>query len=104
MGTKVAQAFANLFMNDFEDKYVYTYHIKPLVWLRFIDDIFSLWVCSRTEIEAFVDHISSKKDTINFTATISDSEVNFLDTTVKIDPTIRKVYTTLYTKPTDTHD
>ncbi len=32
MGTKVAPAFANIFMNDFEDKYVYTYHIQPMVW------------------------------------------------------------------------
>ena len=37
---------------------------------------------------------------MRYTATISDRQVDFLDTTVKINP----VYTTLYTKPTDTHD
>ncbi len=77
MGTKVAPAFANLFMNDFEEKYVYTYHIQPLVWLRFIDDIFSIWTCTREEIDTFVDYICHKKDTIRFTATISDSQVDF---------------------------
>ncbi len=104
MGTKVAPAFANLFMNEFEEKYVYTYHIQPLVWLRFIDDIFSIWTCTREGIDIFVDSISHKTDSIRFTATISDSQVDFLDTTVKIHPITRKVYTTLYTKPTDTHD
>ncbi len=104
MGTKVAPAFANIYMNHFEEQHVYTYHIQPLVWLRFIDDIFSIWTCTREEIETFVDYISHREDTINFTATISDSQADFLDTTVKIHPVTRKVYTTLYTKPTDTHD
>ncbi len=88
---------------------MYTYHIKPLVWLRFIDDIFSIFVCSRAEIETFVEYLCSRKlpssgQSLKFTATISDVQVDFLDTTVKIDPDTRKVYTTLYTKPTDTHD
>ncbi len=39
---------------------------------------------------------------INFTASWSPTEINFLDTTFKMDPD-RKLYTTLYTNPTDTH-
>ena len=40
MGTKVAPSYAINFMNSFEKEHVYTYHQQPLVWKRFIDDIF----------------------------------------------------------------
>ena len=40
MGTKVAPSFANIFMADFEDKFVFTYKTKPSLWLRYKDDIF----------------------------------------------------------------
>ncbi len=109
VGQTDAPAFANIFMSEFEEKFVYTYHIQPLVWFQFIDDIFSIFVCSRQEIETFLGDLNSRKlpiskQSIRFTATISYSQVDFLDTTVKIDPDTRKVYTTLYTKSTDTHD
>ncbi len=102
MGTKCAPAFANIYMNRLEEKYVYTHRIQPLVWYRFIDDIFSVFTCTRQEVESFVQELSDKTG-LEFTATISDTKVDFLDTTVKVDEH-RKLYTTLYTKPTDTHD
>ena len=40
MGTKLAPSFANLFMGHFEDKFVYSYPLKPFLWKRLIDDIF----------------------------------------------------------------
>ena len=42
MGTKAAPNYAVNFMNYFEDRFVYTYFIQPLVWKRYIDDIFML--------------------------------------------------------------
>ena len=46
MGTRVAQSYANIFMNDFEDNHVYTHHLQPLDWYRYIDDVFCLWQSS----------------------------------------------------------
>ena len=43
MGTRVAPSYANIFMSSFEDKYVYDYHLQPLVWYRYIDDVFCIW-------------------------------------------------------------
>ena len=43
MGTKLALSFANIFMGDFEDKFIYSYPVKPLIWKRFIHDIFLIW-------------------------------------------------------------
>ncbi len=103
MGTKCAPAFANIFMNDFEEQHVYTHPIQPLVWFRFIDDIFAVFTCTREEVEQFIYDIDHSNPSIRFTSNISETSVDFLDTTVKLDEH-GKLYTTLYTKPTDTHD
>ena len=43
MGTKMAVAFANIFMAEFETKLIRQRRIKPIEWKRYIDDVFSLW-------------------------------------------------------------
>ena len=43
MGTKMAVAFANIFMAYIETEILSKSIIKPLIWKRNIDDIFSLW-------------------------------------------------------------
>ena len=43
MGTKLSPSYANIFMTEFEEKYVYTYPLQPKLWKRFIDDIFMIW-------------------------------------------------------------
>lgn len=43
MGTRVVVAFANLFMSVIETEIILNSSNKPLVWKRYIDDIFSLW-------------------------------------------------------------
>ena len=43
MGTRVTPSYANIFMNDFEERHVYSYHLQPVAWYRNIDDIFCLW-------------------------------------------------------------
>ena len=42
MGTKVAVAFANIFMSVVETEIINKSKIKPLEWKRYIDDVFSL--------------------------------------------------------------
>ena len=55
---------------------------KPLVWKRYIDDIFSLWNIKKDEINAFIETANSYHSTIRFTAEICDKEITFLDTCV----------------------
>ena len=38
-----APSYANLVIAIFEIHFVYTYHLQPLVWDRFIDDVFGIW-------------------------------------------------------------
>jgi hypothetical protein len=59
MGTRVAPSFANIFMADFEERFVYTYHTKPLIWLRYIDDIFMIWDHDRESLDQFTSHLNN---------------------------------------------
>jgi hypothetical protein len=104
MGTPIAPAYASTFMGNLETKLLEGYPLKPLVWLRFLDDIFVLFTQGQDEFTKFVTYLNSKHDHIKFTVEESLEQVNFLDTTVKVDQETRRLYTTVYSKPTDTHD
>ena len=103
MGTRVAPTYANIFMSDFEDRFVYTYPKQPIFWGRFIDDIFFIWEHGAIELKKFIDHLNTVHDTIKFTSETSTSRVNFLDVWVSKgqDGYLR---TDLYTKPTDSNN
>ncbi len=104
MGTKVAPSLANLFMANLEKKLLKNAPCQPDLYLRFIDDIFCVFSASITEIENFIEYMNSSHHSIKFTAEISQEEVTFLDTKVKIDPETKEIYTELYTKDTDTQN
>ena len=62
---------------------------KPLVWKRFVDDIFSLWDISTKEVYKFVDFVNTCHPTnIKFTCEISSECTVFLDTEVFKGPRI----------------
>ena len=82
MGTKMAVAFSVIYMADFEERLLEASPIKPLVWKRFIDDIFSLWDIPAEEVKTFVDFANSFHPTIKFTYELSSSNAVFLDTDV----------------------
>ena len=82
MGTKMAVAFANLFMAEIETKMLNQSNIKPRVWKRYIDDVFSLWDASKQDIDLFIEQANTFHSTIKFTAEISEKEITFLDTVV----------------------
>ncbi len=102
MGSKVSPTVANLVMGNFEHQHVYPYRLQPSLWVRFIDDIYLVWLHGLNTLLEFVEHLNSVHESLKFTLTHSTTSVQFLDTTVNIDDN-RKMYTTLYTKPTDTH-
>ena len=100
MGTRVAPTYANLFMSDFEERFVYSHQTQPYMWVRFIDDIFFVWLHGQAKLDAFIKYLNQSHDTIKFTSETSSQEVSFLDTTVSIRPD-RCIKTNLYVKPTD---
>ena len=104
MGTKAAPGFANCFMGDFEEKYVYPYKQQPLKYLRFLDDCFLIWQHSLEDLNAFVNHMNTQMESIKFTMEVSKDHVNFLATQVRINHINNTLETDLYCKPTDSHN
>ena len=82
MGAKMAPAYANLFMGDLEQKLLAQSPLKPLVWWRYIDDIFMIWPHGEEKLNEFVNLLNSSHETIKFTHEVSPSKINFLDVTV----------------------
>ena len=102
MGTRVAPTYANIFMSDFEDRFVYSYPKQPMFWGRFIDDIFLIWEHGQEELEIFLRHLNTVHKTIKFTSEYSHTKVNFLDVWA-IKNQDGHITTNLYTKPTDSN-
>ena len=81
-GTKMAVTFANISMSEIETEIINKSPHKPLVWKRFIDDIFSLWNVDKEEIYSFIELANNHHPTIKFTAEVSETETAFLDTCI----------------------
>ncbi|XP_041453719.1 uncharacterized protein LOC121406911 [Lytechinus variegatus] len=101
MGTRMAPSFACLFMTKLEQQMLDSAPCRPWIWWRYIDDIFFIWTREEDSLHTFIDHINSFHRTIKFTSDFSQQETHFLDVTVQKKP--NGITTTLYTKPTDTH-
>ena len=82
MGTKMAVAFANIFMASTVKEILRQSVNKPLTWKRLIDDVFCLWDTNKEEIEHFIEQANSYHPTIKLTAEVSPLEKTFLDITV----------------------
>ena len=97
-----APSYTILFMDKLERDFLSTCRLIPLIWWRYIDDIFMIWQHSREELCSFLEALNSFHETIKFTADISETSVNFLDVTITKDEE-GNLTTDLYTKPTDSH-
>ncbi len=82
MGTKMAPAYANLFMAEPEERLLSNYHIKPIIWKRYIDDVLCVWPDTEQELEKFMNYLNSSHDTIKFTYEHSKDSIDFLDVTL----------------------
>ena len=82
MGTKMAPAYANLFMGSLEPTLTRLGHPYITMWKWYIDDIFIIWTGSATQLQTFMSKINTVHRTIKFTHEHSDTELTFLDVTV----------------------
>ncbi|XP_057294731.1 uncharacterized protein LOC130623279 [Hydractinia symbiolongicarpus] len=103
MGTKVAPPYASLFLGLFEETHIFKRFPGLLtIYLRFLDDIFFIWEHGENKLKEFFTYLNSVHPTIKFTYKYSIEEIDFLDTTVYLDPATGDLKTKLYIKPTDT--
>ena len=54
IGTKFAPPYACIYMDQVERKFLAMQINQPLIWLRYIDDIFFIWTHGEKELEKFV--------------------------------------------------
>ena len=59
MGTKIALAFANIFMANIGTQILSNSVARPTIWKQYIDDIFSLWDISKPDIDKFIEQVNS---------------------------------------------
>ena len=72
IGTKMAVAFANIFMSAIETEIINKSPHKPLVWKRFID-------VDKEEIYSFIELANNHHPTIKYTAEVSETETEEKD-------------------------
>ena len=101
MGSQMAPSYANLFMRKFEQQFLQTQNKLPLVWWRYIDDVFTIWTHGVLCLNAFLQELNNHHTTIKLTADRATKEVIFLDTRVYTKD--GKVETDLHAKPTSRH-
>ena len=99
IGTKFAPPYACIYMDEVEQKFLQMQSKKSLIWLRYIDDIFFIWIHGEQELEIFLKHLSSFTPNLSFTLEASKNCIPFLDLKVKLID--GKLETDLYMKPTD---
>ena len=51
IGTRMAPAYANIFMHALESQLLGLAPVKPYLWLRYIDDIFMLWTAGEEQLQ-----------------------------------------------------
>ena len=101
MGTKMAPAYANIFMDKIESEMLQNFPLKPSHYMRYIDDIFFIWPHGHSTLKDFHHFVNSFHHSIKFTFEISTSEIPFLDVLVKLRS--NSISTSVFYKPTDNH-
>ena len=107
MGKKYAPSYANVDMAILEEEVLERAPKKPLVFFRFLDDIFVIWTHSEEEFMEFFNCLNNHRESIKFTHNISKESVDFLDVTLYKGNKFKHhstLDTKVYFKPTDTHE
>ena len=73
-------------MSEFEEKHIYPLiKNKSVIYLRYIDDIFMVWIKFGSELRRFINEINQKHQSIKSDIKLSKDSVEFQDTLVYID-------------------
>ena len=101
IGTKFAPTYACVFMDQEETDFQRAQEKAPLVWFRYIDDIFFIWTHGENELKSFMQKLNQFNPNLSFTYESSKKEIAFLD--CKVNLFENKLTTALHVKPTNTH-
>ena len=101
MSNPLAPILADIWMRKIEEKLNRFSTNKPIVWLRYVDDVFCIFTISKDKIVEFHTHINKLYPNLQFTVEFeSNNSMAFLDVLVTQEQ--EKLTTSLYRKPTHT--
>lgn len=100
MGSRFSPAYACLFMAEQEEKWLLSAPLKPVLWLRYIDDILAIFPYTIEDVQKFVQWTNSQHDHIKITLEYTPNGIPFLDTFITLLPDRFRIRP--YQKPTDT--
>ena len=105
MGKKIGPSAANIYLIEFDEKLMFNFKVKPLLFFRYLDDIFFIWEGSVEELMEFEKFANSLIPGISLKFEFSNTTVNFLDTTIykNFDESSYSLQTKVFFKTTDTH-
>ena len=100
-GPHMSCSYSDIAMAHFDIR-AENYDLKPTVWKRFRDDVFSVWTHDVNTLPVFLDYLNNIDSTgkIKFTMQIADDNgLEFLDLKLKIQN--GKISVDVYSKPTN---
>ena len=101
VGSPLSPAVANLYMEAFEKQTLEAALRRPTFWVRYVDDVFSIWPHDTQSLDEFLGHLNSQKPTIQFTMEKEeDGKIAFLDVLVQKKGTLAT--TSIFRKKTHT--
>ena len=104
MGSPLSPILANLCMEFIESEILENCpaHLKPIVWLRYVDDIFIIFKGTEEQFNEFFNYVNSFLPSIQFTVEYEvDHKIPFLDVLVRHNPVSKSFEFTVYRKPTN---
>ena len=99
IGTKFAPPYACIFMDQIETKFLRIQSHQPMIWFKYIDDIFFVWTHGEEKLEEFMADFNAFNPNIQFTYESSKKSIAFLDLDVALYN--GRLESTVHVKPTD---
>ena len=99
IGSKLGRNYACTYLGSWESELLASANLKPFTYLRYIDDIFGIWLYGEKTLKEFHSMANSIHEKIKLDLRVSPSTVDFLDVRVSLKEGVLK--TDVYTKPTD---
>ena len=90
-----------VFMDEIGTKLLEAQEFQPLVWFRYIDDVFFIWTHGPDKLVSFMTEFNNYHPNVKFTYESNKENITFLDLDVSLSG--NKLTTDLHTKSTDKH-
>ena len=102
IGTKFAPIYASILMDKLESDFQKSQGLTPLLWYRYIDDVFFIWTHGEEKLlslASFINDLNSYDPNITFTLESNKEHIPFSDLNMNLSD--NKLSTDLYTKSSD---